>query len=83
MKKPDVRQRVYKIVSETLGVPLRKVEDKLTPDNTPAWDSLQHMNLISALEAEFRIRFEAEDITQMLSVGLIVETLRRRDKARA
>ena len=39
-----------------------------SPETIPTWDSLQHLNLVLALEQEFRIQFTPEEIEQILSV---------------
>ena len=44
-----------------------------SPDTVDGWDSLQHLNLILALEEEFGISFTESQMIEMLSVGLIVE----------
>ena len=35
------------------------------------WDSLNHMNLIVALEEEFNITFDEDEISEMISLELI------------
>ena len=35
------------------------------------WDSVEHLNLILALEMQFGIEFEPEEIEQMKSIGQI------------
>lgn len=46
-----------------------------SPDTVDGWDSLQHLNLILALEEEFGISLTESQMIEMLSVGLIVEIL--------
>ena len=46
-----------------------------SPDTVDGWDSLQHLNLILALEEEFGISLTEDQMVEMLSVGLIVEIL--------
>ena len=46
-----------------------------SPDTVEGWDSLQHLNLILALEEEFKFSFTEDQMVEMLSVGLIVETV--------
>lgn len=40
------------------------------------WDSLTHITLISAIEDEFNIQFNMNDIAGMKSVGKIVEKIK-------
>ena len=39
------------------------------PHSNPDWDSIVHLNLILALEAEFEVRFSTAEIPQLTSVG--------------
>ena len=66
-----MEDRIFRVVSDVLGVPIEKVNDESSPDTIQAWDSLSHINLILALEAEFAISLSPEDVLEMLSVGLI------------
>ena len=41
------------------------------------WDSLTHMNLVSALEEEFGISLSVDDISEMDSVMRVLETVKK------
>ena len=66
-----MEDRIFRVVSDVLGVPVEKVTYDSSPDTISAWDSLSHINLILALEAEFAISLSPDDVLEMLSVGLI------------
>ena len=42
------------------------------------WDSLNHMNLIVALEEEFDVTFDEEEINEMISLELIELILKQK-----
>ncbi len=44
----------------------------------PAWDSLGMLTLMAGLDERFDIRLSAEEVTQMKSIGAILEVLDRR-----
>jgi acyl carrier protein len=46
-----------------------------SPDNITSWDSLQHLNLVLALEQEFQVQFSPEEIEEILSVELAAALL--------
>ena len=71
----DVRTRVYRVVAEVLDVPVDALCDEAGPDTLQAWDSASHLNLVMALESEFGIAFSDQDVTDMLSIGLIRRVL--------
>ena len=43
--------------------------DKTTANQVPNWDSLNHINVILAVEKEFKIRFKGAEILRIKNVG--------------
>ena len=72
--------RILKIVSQVMEVPLEQINEESSPDTVKNWDSLKHMNLILALEEEFNITFSDGEIVEMLNVEIIVEVLKEKGK---
>lgn len=66
------RQKYDRIFSETFGLSEAQLGDSLTYQSIPEWDSLGHMALIAALEDEFKIEMDIDDIIDFASysVGL-------------
>lgn len=73
-----MEDRIIDIVARTFKVPRRSVTLESSPDTIPSWDSLQHVHLILALEEEFGVQFEVDEIVMMHSVGGIVSLVRER-----
>lgn len=71
-------ERLLRIISIIMEVPIEELNKETSPDNIEKWDSLKHMNLILALEEEFNIAFSDEEIVEMLSVEIIVEILKEK-----
>jgi len=71
-----MNDRVFKVVSQVLNVPLAQINLESSPDNLKSWDSLKHMNLVLALEEEFDVQFSEDQIVDMLDIGLILESLK-------
>lgn len=67
--------RVRGIFADVFQVPLESVRPDSSPDTIPNWDSLQHLNLVLALEQEFNVQFSPEEIEQLLSAELVVALL--------
>ena len=74
----DLKDDIMKIVSRVMEVPVEKLDKNSSMDTVEKWDSLRHMNLVLALEEEFDISFTDEEIVEMLSVEIIIETMRNR-----
>ena len=75
----NAEDKLYRIVSDVLGVPIEDITEDSSPDTITKWDSLAHINLILSLEAEFGVSFSLDDVMEMLSVRLIRAILAERD----
>lgn len=51
------------------------VTDSSTAADIEEWDSLAHMQLISAVEVEFGIKFNIGEINSFANVGEMVESI--------
>ena len=63
--------KLKEVISNVLGVPIDLINDNSSPDSIDKWDSLSHLNLVMAIEAEFDVELTPEDSMDMLSVKLI------------
>ena len=68
-------ERVRGILADIFNLSPDQISASSSPDNVEGWDSLQHLNLVLALEKEFDLQFTPEEIEQMLSAELIVDLL--------
>jgi acyl carrier protein len=72
----DLSARLQQVFSSVFGAaapdPLRE-ED--SPATIGAWDSLSHITLVLALESEFDVQFDAGEIPELNSVGVIRQRL--------
>jgi acyl carrier protein len=78
----QLERRVLDIVAHTFRVPRATVTLDSSPETIPTWDSLQQVHLILALEEEFGLQFEVDQIALMGSVRPIVAMVRERAEAR-
>lgn len=67
----DNAVRFRSIISAILQVPESQVNDDLTPDRVDTWDSLNHINLIGALEQEFGITLATENLEKTQSIPIL------------
>lgn len=66
---PGNEERFRRTVAAILGLRAEHVTDDLTADAVDTWDSLNHINLMSALEQEFGIVFNAAKLGEVHSIG--------------
>lgn len=51
------------------------VNDATTADDIEDWDSLEHINLILAVESKFGVHFNMGEVNKMKSVGEMVDLI--------
>ena len=54
------------------------VNDETTADDIEDWDSLEHINLIVAVEKKFGIKFNMGEVNKFKNVGEMVDTIMTR-----
>ena len=65
-------QRVCQVAAGVLEVPAGELKGESSPESVETWDSLHHLNLILALEQEFGIQLDPDEIDAMQSLERIV-----------
>jgi len=63
--------RLKQVISAVLQVPVEAIGTDTSRETIERWDSLQHMNLVLALEEEFGIYIPDEDATTINTYPLI------------
>jgi acyl carrier protein len=69
--------RMIKCFEQALGVPPDQVTDSLAYNSIKQWDSVAHMALVAALETEFDIMLDTDDILAMSSVAVARQILQK------
>jgi len=66
------------VMVTVLSVDSTSIDENASMDTIESWDSLRHMNLVLALEEEFRVSIPDEDagnITSYQLIKLVLEEL--------
>ena len=66
------------LMATLLTVDVSAIDQDASMDTIPTWDSLRHMNLVLALEEEFKVSIPDEDagnITSYKLIKLVLEDL--------
>jgi len=67
---------IASVFQEILGLEPQEITDDLAYETCDRWDSLKHLEIVSALESRFGIAVEIDDILAMESVGRTREIIR-------
>ena len=67
---------VRSVAADVFAVDPKILDANSSPERVDVWDSVQHLNLVLALEARYSIQFEPEEMEQMKNLGAIAELLK-------
>lgn len=70
--------RIREILAEILDVSPATLNETFSRDDAPAWDSLAHLRLVTALEEAFGIRFTMKEVGEMNGYATIRERIAAR-----
>ena len=67
----QILERVRGIASDVLQVAPGSLSAESSPQTVESWDSVQHLNLILAIEEEYGFQFSPEEMDGAKTVGQI------------
>ena len=72
----NIEDQVKKIISNVFNIEHHQLSEDSSPDTIESWTSLGHMNLIVALEEEFKVQFNELQMIEMMNYPLILATIK-------
>ena len=78
MTREELLQKVNEVFRENFCDDSIVVTEQTTAADIPAWDSLEHINLISEIEDRFQMQFKMKEITRMKDVGEMLDIIMER-----
>ena len=77
-----MEEKIYEELNEIFRDIFDDDSIELTPetnsDDIEDWDSLEHINLVVAIEKKFNIKFSMDEVTGMKNVGEMVQIIKDR-----
>ena len=71
----QIEQRVKTLLAKVMRVDVSTVTADASTDSMVAWDSLNHIKLVLALEEEFDLALDESQIEKMTSVAKVVSVI--------
>lgn len=72
----DLGQRLRDVVGAVFGVDPAMITADASSATIAEWDSVRHLQLMLALEEEFNVQFDADELVSLRSIALIDQRLR-------
>lgn len=74
----ELTERLDLILSRYLKLSVSELEDDVSYDSLNSWDSLTHIQMVSAIEKEFDIEIDIEEMIALENVGKIRALVREK-----
>ncbi len=78
MTRENIANRVQEIFRDIFDNPNLVINDQMSALDIDEWDSLNQINLISAFQQEFKIKFELLELYELNTVGLMIEAVMKK-----
>lgn len=64
-----ISDRLKKTILRQLEIDDWEMTDNTTASEVPGWDSLSHVKIITAVESEYKVRFQTMEIIRLKNIG--------------
>jgi len=64
-----ISQELKKVILNELNLDDFDLQDETTAPEVPGWDSLNHVNIIVAVENNFSVKFKSYEVLRLKNVG--------------
>ena len=75
VNRSEIMNKVAQIFRDVFDDKELVVNDNTCANDIDDWDSIEHINLVLAIEKEFSIKFDMNEIARLKSVGEIVRAI--------
>ncbi|NBH85354.1 acyl carrier protein [bacterium C-53] len=78
MSRQEVFDEVQKIFQAVFDDDELMISDSTNSDDIEDWDSLEHINLIIAMEKRFQLKFDIKEVGKLKDVGEMIDLIERK-----
>ena len=75
MTRETIYEKLNEVFQDVFDDDSITVNAETTADDIEDWDSLEHINLVSAVEKEFGVKFTMAQVVGMKNVGEMVDVI--------
>lgn len=81
MTHEEIMNRLTEVFRDVFDDDSICIHDETTANDIEEWDSLEHINLIGAVESEFNMSFQMREVSGMKNVGEMADIIAQRAQA--
>lgn len=75
MSREEVFEKVTEIFRDVFDDDELEIGDSTNSEDIEDWDSLEHIQLIVAMEKEFKLKFDIKTVNSLENVGQMVDLI--------
>ncbi len=75
MGREEILDKITSVFKDILDEGDVALTEKSTADDVEGWDSLTHVELVAAVEKQFKIRFTAKEIQSWKNIGEMTDSI--------
>ncbi|MBM4170392.1 MAG: acyl carrier protein [Ignavibacteria bacterium] len=64
-----ISSELKQVILKQLNLDDFDLQDETTAPEVPGWDSLNHINIVLAVEAHFKVKFKSYELLRLKCVG--------------
>jgi acyl carrier protein len=78
MTEEQIKSEVQDVFRRVFGDDTLAVTQKTTQDDIEAWDSLEHINILSIIEQKYGVKFDLNEVMEIKTAGDIMNIVSRK-----
>jgi acyl carrier protein len=82
MEQAEIQTEVAAIIKDILDMPSLVIDRETSANQVEGWDSLNHINIVVAVEMRFGIKFKTAEIELLRNVGEFVDLIAQKLRAK-
>ncbi len=75
MNKDEIIEKLNTVFCEVFDDDTIRITENTTADDIEDWDSLEHINLLVAVEETFQIKFSMQEVAHLQNVGEMINLI--------
>ena len=80
MSKFISKEDVFEVIAKSLGVSLKKINEKVSSNNLSEWDSMSHLSILIQLDKKLSGKAQKiQELSEAYSVKKIIQILKKKN----
>ncbi|MCR5627419.1 MAG: acyl carrier protein [Lachnospiraceae bacterium] len=78
MDRSEIMERITEIFRDVFDDDSLIIKDETNSEDIEDWDSLEHINLVLAMEKDFGLKFNLKEVGELANVGEMADLIARK-----